>query len=554
MSRSGLNGIGHIPFAPDTPYHREVCKYLGYRVPTKVEFWRQWGYRPLSHIIEMHKSRATHRILAGGNRGGKTYGAAYEVAPYLFWYDTTGWIVSRTYDVADQLRQEIQGILTDKAGLIKGTRATHLSQGEFHWSAKSHLLTMWTGSTLALKSAESPDSMHAVPVDYHIIDEAALFPFLYYDTRLVPRLVDSGGWILGVGTFEFLQGEWFEEYFDIGQGPNDLDIVSFMLPTPDNFHVYYSRGGETPEQVAQMYHTNWRNLVKTNPGVDWPLVSGVQVIIYNIDLAWLEKERKRIDPRTYKARYLAQSVGSQFQVFSAYKVSKFVNAKMAEFDPDLPVYLAIDPGSTYAVGVIQLKSAEVTGVPIRNNLCKYHVCLIDEIYVQQTITTEEIYNKAKEREWFKKLYRHEWEDSMVGAIDVMAPEIARTWQLKARTDGFESFRLRKKKVNIVPGNMTLQHYLDTETLWIHPRCRWFSTEMKRYHYRNLSPAQMEASDPRAKDKPVDEWNHLIKALIYFLVIKFGYYGRSAAPAAVSKADIQKAITRREREAAYARRY
>lgn len=537
--QSGLQGIGHIPLERDA-YWGECSEFLGYQTITKSDVWEKVGYIPLPHALPVHKSRNAHRIIAGGNRSGKTFCAAGECIPYLFWWGSRGWIVAANYDLADQLRKELQGFLTDRIGYTMGSTSRNLEPGQFYWSVQEHTLSTWMNNSIELKSAESPDSMNAVPVDYIVLDEAALFPFLYYDTRLIPRLVDSGGWILSVGTFEWLQGEWFEEYFDLGQNENDLDIASFMLPTTQNFHVYVGKGGEQPEEIGEHYHTNWRSIIKNNSQVQWPLAPGVQVIVYNVDLKWLEKERQRIDPAVFASRYLAVSAGNQFRVFPSYKVSEFVDAEKAAFDPSLPVYLAIDPGGTYAVLAIQLKRGVTIGSEHQNSLSRdVHICLIDELYFQTTVTTAEVFEVAKHREWFKNLRRNIQSTEMTGVIDVMAPEIHRTWeQLGKKSPELNNrFTLKAKKVNINPGNQTLQHYLDTGTIWVNPKCKWFSVEMKRYHFRELTPTTVDTGDPRGIDKPKDEWNHLVRALVYFSVVKYGYYGRSTMQAVLTPKQI-----------------
>lgn len=538
--KSGLEGIGHIPLSTGDYY--DACKrQLGHDLITKEDVWKKVGYIPLPHAYPIHASRSTHRIIAGGNRSGKTYCAAGEVIPYLLWWGSRGWIVSSKFDLADQLRKELQGFLVDRLGYTLGSNSNRLQPGQFYWSVQSHRLSTWMNNSIELKSAESPDSMNAVPVDYIVLDEAALFPFLYYDTRLVPRLVDSGGWIMSVGTFEWLQGEWFEEYFDLGQNKNNLDISSFMMPTNKNFHVYVGKGGEQPQDVGALYHTSWRAIAKHNAQVTWPLSPGTQVVINNVDLNWLEKEKRRIDPAVFASRYLAVSAGNQFRVFPSYTVSEFVDDRRAAFDPSLPVYLAIDPGGTYAVLAIQLKRGVSVNSENQNTLSRdVHVCLIDELYFQTTITTAEIFEVMRHKEWFRNLRRGVTSSEMTGVIDIMAPEIHRTWEQLGRKcpELNNRFTLRTKKVNINPGNQTLQHYLDTGTLWVHPNCKWFSVEMKRYHFKELSPATVDTGDPRSMDKPKDEWNHAIRALVYFLVARYGYYGRSATPAVVSSRQLR----------------
>lgn len=59
-------------------------------------------------------------------------------------------------------------------------------------------------------------------------------------------------------------------------------------------------------------------------------------------------------------------------------------------------------------------------------------------------------------------------------------------------------------------------------------------------------AGMETEDPRKKANPKDAWNHLIKAVTYFIVCKFGYYGKPNSKAVVSRGEIRPAQEARER--------
>lgn len=487
----------------------------------------------------MHKSRAVNRILAGGNRGGKSFGAQGEILPYLFWPNTTGWLVSADYSMAYEIMRKILNTLDNK-GYIKGTRPDRLNINQYFYSTKEHILTMWNGSTLQLKSAENPDSMNAVPVDYIVLDEGALFPFQYYDSRLIPRLIDSGGWILSVGTFENLRGEWFEEYYEIGKNKNDWDIESFSMPTTENFFVYPALGGETPEKIGAVYGRRPKAIVKMNPDLEWPLKPGEKVFIYNIDLEWLAKQKRRIDPQVFSARYLAEPSPNSLRVFPSYTVSTYVDDEKAKFDKELPVYLAIDPGGTYAVAVVQFKELPILpGFP-RNELSRgYSVCIIDELYFQTTITVDEIWSVMQHREWFANLGRKDYQEQLSAVIDVMTPEQKRAWQLRARKEDAigNKMTIRARKVGIQDGNMTLQHYLDSHTIWVNSKCKFFNLEMQRYQYPEIPIARAETADPRRSTNPKDAWNHEVKAVIYLLVVKFGLYHITASKAVMTLEDI-----------------
>jgi hypothetical protein len=537
--RGGLAGIGHIPMTRDA-YWRKCCEALGYECPTKEDFWKEVKYMQLPTLHKMHSSRAVHRVVAGGNRSGKTFGAAMECLPYLMWLGTSGWYISANYDMAEEFARKIQDILIGRLGMERVLRNDGLESWQFTYSPKTHVLNMGTGSTLQLKSSESPDSLHAVPLDYIINDEAALMPYVIYDTRLIPRLADSGGWILNIGTFESLEAnsEWFEEFFDIGQAPNDLGIESWHHPTEDNYHVFIAEGGETAEQVGEIYSSSWSKIIDTNPGVLWPLTKGTQVLIWNIDLAWLADQKKRIRPEIYAARYEAKRATSPYTVFPMWEVGKYVaNDKARErtkFDPELPVYLAIDPGGTYAVAAVQFKLADGN----TNELTKgYDLCIIDEAYFQSTVTTHQVFDWCSNREWWENVNRtkHSWWPALQGAIDATANEQQLVWQHLGREDKrIESLSLASRKGDIGAGIETLQHFLDTNSIWSSEHATFWNFEMRRYMYQSPGYAASGREDPRKRQAPKDAWNHLIKAVIYLITCKFGYYGRDNGSAALTK--------------------
>jgi len=231
----------------------------------------------------------------------------------------------------------------------------------------------------------------------------------------------------------------------------------------------------------------------------------------------------------YAARYDAARATSPYIVFPSWSDKDFVENETAKeyskFDAELPVYLAIDPGGTYAVAAIQMKLHE----GCTNSLTKgYDLCIIDELYYQTTVTTEEVFTACSQREWWPNLNRvdHSWWPSMQGAIDSTANEQARIWQHLGRRDSvIKSLHLNSRKGNIIPGIETLQHFLDTHSIWVNPSCMYWKLEMRKYQYQSPGFSNAGVEDPRKRVTPKDAWNHLIKAVIYFITCRFGYYGR-----------------------------
>jgi len=535
--RGSLAGLGHLPYEKDE-YWKFCCKVLGYECITKKGIYEQVGYRPLTKLEEVHKDRSLNRVIMAANRVGKTYFAAHEVLPYLMFMGTNGWYVSASFDLTEEFYRKLEEILVNKLGMVKVLRNEGLEFWEFTYSPKTHVLNLGTGSTLQLKSAESPNSMHSVPLDYVIIDEASLIPFVLYDTRLVPRLADNGGWILSIGTPEDYDatGEWMSSYYDIGQMPNDYNIKSWTLKLEDNKFEYAAKGGESSQQVAEMYNGNWAKIERENPEVKWPLRSGTVVTINNFDKNWLEEQKKRITPEVYAARFEAKRGVSPYTVFPTWsdKVYVDLDETYTKYDDTLPVYIGIDTGGTYAVVAVQFKLNEAN----TNTLTKgYDMCIIDELYYQHTVTSAEVYSTCSAREWWKGLNRkqYSWWPAMQGAIDATSNEQQLVWQHEGRKDRvIQGLNLSSRKGDINAGIETIQHFLDTKSIWVNPKCMYFRMEMRKYQHRAPSYSQVGISDPRKQDAPVDAWNHLIKALTYLVVCKWGYYGKTGSGTMVSR--------------------
>jgi 2'-5' RNA ligase len=509
-------------------YQRKVSEQLGYDVPTKEEIFKIGHYHMLPTIEKMHASRATHRIVWGGNRAGKSEAAAWEIIPYLLFGDTVGWCVSANYSMSMVIEQKVESILSERFGFTRAQRVDMLEHWQYTFSTHDMTLRLFNGATLQVKSVENPDSMHAVSVDYIVLDEANLCPAAIYDTRLIPRLVDAGGWILSIGTLEnaAIYSDWFREYGEIGQTENDFSIESWKHPTKDNYHVFIATGGETSQELASEYHNNAARIEETNPDITWPLKKGDRVIIMNIDLNWLEQERKRIDPEIYAARYEAEPGGNLYLVYPSYRPEIYCHPQRAKFDPALPVYLSIDPGGTYAVSAIQLK--RFSDIPGPRYTHGQHVCIIDEVYYQTTVTTDEVYRECASRPWWGNVGQ---DPKMVGVIDVRAKEQRRAWEQLLRSDEVIEVKtgLRACNVNISDGIRTLQHLLDESAFWNNPRNKYTNLEFKRYQFATPGYSKLETDDPRKGGKPKDAWNHLLKADSYFLVNMFGVYRRVESP-------------------------
>lgn len=358
---------------------------------------------------------------------------------------------------------EIHEVLQASLGLRRTKRSDNLGEGEYHYSVARHELTTFMGSKLWVKSADDPSGLHAQPLDYILIDEAAGVPFEVLQVNLLPRLTVTGGWLAATGTFESTAtGQWYVDFWRIGQSPNDQGIESFRHPTT------------------------------VNPFVD---------------KNWLEAQRRIYDEDLFDARFLAIPKPDERLVFRKFSYVNHVDAKRAAFNPDLPVYLGIDPGGVYAIVAWQPKYDESLGDDV--------IAVIDEIYDRGGGPTEKLVQELQAKDWYPNIGSH---DRITGAIDIAAKE---SWQIWMR-HGIVG--LRRNRVQIEVGNDELRNYIAKGRLVVHPKCRNLLREFSEYKY----PKVVAGRDPRSR-KPVDEENHAIKGLIYSVIGKHGYrfrYGGS----------------------------
>ena len=134
----------------------------------KRKLFEKLGYKPHPGQIEVHKSRASRRIVACGVRWGKTLCAAMEgVAAALEPRErSVGWIVAATYDLADRVFREIQ--------LVVVTHLRHRIVIMRESDRKIVLRNLGGGlSEIRAKSADNPVSLLGEGLDWLIVDEAS---------------------------------------------------------------------------------------------------------------------------------------------------------------------------------------------------------------------------------------------------------------------------------------------------------------------------------------------------------------------------------------------
>jgi len=260
---------------------------------------------------------------------------------------------------------------------------------------------------------------------------------------------------------------WYPEYFTRWQSYNTEEARSFSLPTWSNL-VSFPGGRQDPEILKLEEQTTSERFQERYGGVPCP-PSGLVI--------------KEFSNKIHVGAY--------------------------RFDKELPIRIAVDPGYAGAHVVMAIQE------------WGEQIALVDEIYLQGYVT-EEMISICKQRPW--------WSNVTGGAIDFAGkqhqamPAPIEIWLRKA------GIHLQNMKVNIEDGIDVLRTYLKPNPvtgkpiILVNSACKGFISECAG----GKSP--VDDGGPWLRDKNtnqvIDKNNHATKAVIYYLVNKFGYAGRS----------------------------
>jgi hypothetical protein len=319
------------------------------------------------------------------------------------------------------------------------------------------------GCRIETKSAEDSEKIGMSAPDFILVCEAAQVDYDAY-LRIRGRIAERDGSIMLTGTFEGSLG-WYPEYYKRGQA-FDPELKSFSLPS-------------------------WTNTVIFPGGRNDP-----KILAMEAEIGPLFTE--------YCAAVPCAPSGIILPEFS-----NAVHVGDYPYDPGIPVEIAVDPGygGAYAVMAMQIKES----IPY----------IVDEIYLQG-YTTEDIITIVKQKPWGNKLQS--------GAIDIAGR------QHQAMAAPIEVWReklglyLESKYVDVEGGIELLRTFLAVNPLTNHPKlyvhngCHGFISECGGCK-SPLSGGGVWLRDTNT-GKIIDKNNHATKAVIYWLVNRFGYTAKS----------------------------
>ena len=292
--------------------HKEIFKLVGHE-PTEA----QWP-------VYLDKSRFKQPV--GGVRGGKSMVSEKDGILSRWWIDFLPynkpaliWLLGNDYE---SCRGEWNYAVEDftKLEVLAKPPTKNIDPGE---------IMLQDGTQIITKSARYPEKIATTAPDIIIVSEAGQVEYEVI-LRCIERLAEKRGTLIAGGTFEEEDYTgWFREYYELGQSDNKLGWKSFSIPTWSN-NVIYPGGRNDPEILKQESAMTKERFMERFGGVPCPKTGRVLT-----------------------------------------EFSNSIHVKPCEFNKDLPVEIAVDPGyvGAYAVEVIQSYGD--------------HLKIIDEVYVDR---------------------------------------------------------------------------------------------------------------------------------------------------------------------------
>lgn len=299
--------------------------------------WRRSGYTPSPEQLAVHLDPSRFKLVAGGERAGKSRVSAEEL---LCWLTVSGpgapfWIVGPDYEQARAEFLHLRDGL-ERVGLLAPKSVSMPRQGQ--WRLETVL-----GAQVMTKSSQEVLALASVAPRGVLMVEAAQQTYEVY-LRLRGRVAEHRAPLLMSGTFEGSLG-WYPEIWQRWQAANPEGGRSFSLPT-------------------------WSNRAVFPGGRDDPEIRALEAAL---------------PADVFMERCAAVPCPPRTLVFKEFSYP--LHVRPCPFRPELPVQVWIDPGyaGAYAVVVVQVEGGRV-----------YQ---IDEVY-GRGLVAQEIIAECQRRPWW----------------------------------------------------------------------------------------------------------------------------------------------------------
>lgn len=314
----------------------------------KAAVWEQMGYRPNHSQAVIHADLKDILLVAGGWRGGKSVVTAGEMAPHCLVPSPNPYLIALIGPTYVEPRAEFDYIAEMISTALPGNQfdmerdTSRPNQGPWSMSIKGPKGVYFADvRTYTASEAVSVRSFNADAVaicEAGGIDEDAF-------EAIMGRVLSTGGFVFGSGTLETAM-KWYHDKIKEGKGgEGERAIHAYSLPS-------------------------WTNTAVFEGGRDDPKIKRLEGV--------LRKE-------TFDVRVGAEPI--RVSGLALPEMSRESHVREVEFNPALPVELAIDPGYTGAYAVLPIQ--------VYNN----EIHIIDEVY-ERFKNTAEVIEVCKQRPWW----------------------------------------------------------------------------------------------------------------------------------------------------------
>lgn len=450
----------------------------------KVPIWKKAGYTPHPGQIAIHKDTFDLELVSGGWRAGKSVVAAAEAFPHCLVPSPHAYLVALIGPTYKEPREEFNYIVDMLVAALPRSQFDpdrHVSrpkEGPCELTIPPQKVRNPDGTeqiihfaTVRTYTAAEAESIRGFNAECVIMCEAGGISEDSFNS-IIGRVLSTGGFIFGSGTLEASQ-KWYHNKIKEGLTPTEDAIVhAYRLPS-------------------------WSNLTAFPLGRQDPKILRAERI--------LDEEHFRVRIGAEPIRLTGLAV----------KHMKAEHIRDVDFDPALPVELAIDPGYTGAYSVLAIQRYD------------NQIRIIDEVY-ERFHGTPEVIAECKRRPWWGNI-----DPDNPGVIDRAANQKQAVTGQSVLDLWFQETEMWfDHSIEVVPvedGLDQLRTHLALDGhVVISPRARGLLAECDLAEF----PAGFENEEPWhykqnkdghfMGDKALTGADHSCTAIIYWLVNRYGF--------------------------------
>lgn len=459
---------------------------------TKFDLYEELGKAPTDLLYvpsptqhAAHESNARTKQLAGGWRVGKSTWLAAEGLPFLFRDNASIWIAANDYVLGRYEFDYIRGWLRWLGVPLLVDSRPNVGP----W----RLVTAWNAE-MKTQTAADVTKIEGGNLDAALVAEAGLMdPEVV--RRLRGRVAEKRGPVLMSGSLDMSEPWYMESFERFLNGPQDgISWHSFGVPSWENKIVFPE--GEEDSQIKEWAASLSEDEFKLKVACQVAKPSELVFPEFDVRLHVTPIEARDRNDRGERIEYPEQ-VTDQY----GFTTGRWLLPSRG------PVHIAIDPGSRGAYAVVAIR------------LYDDQVFVIDEVYMRLAMA-EDVIEECKMREW--------WPQVNFAVMDIAGKQRAAMsshadiWAQDHALGEYPAMSY----VHIEDGIEHLKTFLRNPLnkrprLWVDPKCKNLIKEFGLYRYRTIK------ENRPISEEPVDNNNHAIKALTYYLVNRFKPGGRGS---------------------------